>query len=224
VYHKVRLVPFGEWLPWFNVIPGFQEHIVQVGSFTPGEGPVVFAIPVRTGGWEPAPIGVGGAAEASEDPGAEALRRLEPPQVRFATSICFESVFSSLHRWMAREGADFLVNITNDAWYGRSSGPWQHFQIAVLRAVETGRPLVRCANTGITAVVSPAGRVMERLPFYEEGVLTAEVAVDPGAALTVYARWGDWWAVGCLVVGVAALVFPRRREGGRGGSRAGQAG
>lgn len=236
VYHKVRLVPFGEWLPWFNVIPGFQENIVQVGSFNPGSGPVLFTVPVRHGGWTP---GMGDEEVTGDDVGAideeetasedetfgtrdtanrteRALDRLTPPQVRLATSICFESVFSDLHRWMAREGADVLSNITNDAWYGRTSGPAQHFQIAALRAVETGRPLIRCANTGITAIVSPTGRVEERLPFYEEGTLTVQVPVRRFASLTLYTRWGDWWAVGCLAVAAAALAateLRRRRVG-----------
>lgn len=221
VYHKTRLVPFGEYVPWLHVIPGFQEHIVQVGSFTPGSGPVVFTVPVRHGGWQPGDSARSDRSDRSDgsnrsDPAEEsrppnsspnrALDLLSPPQIRLATSICFESVYSDHHRAMARSGADLLVNITNDAWYGRTSGPNQHLQICVLRAVETGRPLIRCANTGITVVVSPAGRILERLPFYEQGTLNAEIAVAKDAPQTLYTRWGDWWAIGCLLLGVAALL------------------
>lgn len=217
VYHKIRLVPFGESAPWLDKIPGFADKITQVASFTPGEAPVVFRVDARTKftlGEKP------GQAE-STDKTLAALERISPPQVRFAVEICFESIFAELHGRMARAGADLLVNTTNDAWYGRSSGPDQHFQFAIMRAVETGRPFLRCANTGHTAVLSPAGRVIERIAFYERGILRADVPVWPNAPQTIYTRMGDVFAVwsliaGVLSVGVALLLG--RRNGGAGGA------
>lgn len=211
VYHKVRLVPFGEWLPFFNLIPGFQEKIVQIASFTPGEGPVIFPVAARQ---RALAASESAAREDSQarPAAAEADRIFDPPQARFASSICFESLFADLHRKMARAGADLLLNITNDAWYGRSSGPFQHFQICVWRAVETRRPMIRCANTGITALISPAGRIIERLPFYEKGVLEIELPVWKDAPQTLYTKWGDTFAVLCLLVGIAAMIEARHRR------------
>ncbi len=215
VYHKVRLVPFGEWVPWFNLIPGFQENIVQIGSFTPGDGPVLFAVSARGGEEKTADSPEKGADEGYKDNKNSAdasdasnlpRQRLAPPQVRFSAGICFESIFSSLYRQMARRGAHLLANVTNDAWYGRSAGPAQHFQFSVLRAVETGRPLVRAANTGITAVISPAGRVADRIPFGEKGILRAAIPVDAAAPLTLYGRLGDWFALLCLALAATLTV------------------
>lgn len=211
VYHKVRLVPFGEWLPLFNLIPGFQEKIVQIASFTPGEGPVVFPVAARQRALAAADSTKPGNAEA-RPAAAEADRIFDPPQVRFASSICFESLFADLHRKMARAGADLMINITNDAWYGRSSGPFQHFQILVWRAVETRRPMVRCTNTGITALISPAGRIVERLPFYEKGILEIELPVWKDAPKTLYTLWGDTFAVVCLLIGIGTVIGARRQR------------
>jgi len=213
VYHKTRLVPFGEWLPWFHIIPGLQENIVQIASFTPGEGPVVFPVSARAA--PPAAAETASARPVSDAAGAS-LENLAPPQIRFSSGICFESIFSDLHRKMARAGASLLGNITNDAWYGRSSGPEQHFQFACVRAAETGRPLLRAANTGITALISPAGRVVEQLPFYEKGILITEAAAPPDAPLTFYARVGDLFSLLCLCAAAAALLagplLARRRR------------
>ena len=185
VYHKIRLVPFGEWLPWLDAIPFLQEKIVQVGSFTPGKSPVLFEVPLR-------------------NVPSEKTERLS--SIRISGGICFESIFPDLHRKMAHVGADVLLNVTNDGWYEQTSGPFQHFQFAVLRAVETGRPLIRCANTGVTAVISPTGRILDRLPFYEKGVLKTSFKVHPYPQQTLYTRWGYRWVIGCLALS-ATMTF-----------------
>ena len=102
------------------------------------------------------------------------------------------------------------MNVTNDAWYGRSSAPHQHFAMAVFRAVENGKYLVRAANTGITAVVDPRGRVLERTALFEPAVLVRDVPFVPGK--TFYARHGDVFAWACLAAAATLTLATRRRR------------
>ena len=106
-------------------------------------------------------------------------------------------------------GADLIVNISNDTWFGRSIGPMQHMQIARMRALENGRYLLRATNNGITAIVAPNGKVVSKLPQFEQGVLVGEVAAMRG--LTPYSRWLDIPIVllSMVLVAVAAVVRHR---------------
>ncbi len=117
---------------------------------------------------------------------------------RLGVQICYEIIFPSICRRMVENGADIIVNITNDAWYGRTSAPYQHFSMTVLRAVENRRSLVRAANTGISGFVDPAGRIrghtglyVKSTPVYRVPVMTAD---------TVYNRIGDWPAKFCVIL------------------------
>jgi apolipoprotein N-acyltransferase len=111
------------------------------------------------------------------------------------------------------ERPGWLLNLTNDGWFGASAGPYQHFQQARVRAIEEGLPLVRAANTGISAVVDPLGRVIKSLPLGSEGVLDAPLpqAIPP----TLYARVGDGPLF--VVLGLAILMVLRSRKTGRNG-------
>ena len=108
---------------------------------------------------------------------------------------------------MPGERAGWLLNLTNDGWFGLSSGPYQHFEQARLRAIEQGLPLVRAANTGISAVVDPLGRIVGSLPLGTEGLLDAPL--PKAIAPTVYARFGDRFAG--LALAVALVLVVRRR-------------
>ena len=125
------------------------------------------------------------------------------PEASFGTVICYEVIFPELFRGFVARGADFMVNITNDAWFGRTSGPWQHLGMLPLRAVEHRVAIARAANTGISAFVEPSGRVARWLPLFERGVLDGRVR--PRGRTTLYTRWGDWLAYGCI--GLSALGF-----------------
>jgi apolipoprotein N-acyltransferase len=103
--------------------------------------------------------------------------------------ICFESIFPGIARQSTRDGADLLVNITNDGWFGLTPGPYQHFEMAIVRAVENHRYLVRSANEGISAVVDPVGRVAAPLALYKEGVVIE--TIRPLTRVTIYTRVGD---------------------------------
>jgi apolipoprotein N-acyltransferase len=127
---------------------------------------------------------------------------------KLGLSICYEDAFGSLQREALRQ-ATLLINVTNNAWYGDSTAPHQHLQIARMRALEAGRFLVRAANDGITAVIEPEGRLVGRLPQFQQAVLRANV--QPMIGLTPYARVGNYPVViGCFwLLGVA--VWRRRR-------------
>ena len=122
-----------------------------------------------------------------------------------STAICYEIVYPHLAREAVRQGAELLTTVTNDAWYGESSAPYQHFALASIRAVEQGRYLARVANTGISGVVDPYGRVIGGTRVFEEAVVVAEVRFLQGR--TLYATIGDLVAQIALVVAGLTMVW-----------------
>jgi apolipoprotein N-acyltransferase len=189
-YRKIRLVPFGEYVPLqavFTLGGRVAAKLVQeVSDFSPGREAVTGEVDGhRIGGY-----------------------------------ICYEAIFPALVRRFTAQGAELLVNVTNDAWYGRTSAPHQHLAMAAFRAVENRRYLVRAANTGITAVVDPWGRVLEATPLFEQAVLVREVPLV--AEPSFYARRGDVFAHGCAAIAIALVAasfgWPLRK-GTRPGSR-----
>jgi apolipoprotein N-acyltransferase len=127
------------------------------------------------------------------------------PGAPFGTVICYEIIFPELFREFVAGGASFMVNITNDAWFGQTSGPWQHLATLPLRAVEHRVAIARAANTGVSAFVEPSGRVSEFLPLFERGLLRHRVVLR--TRTTLYTRLGDWLAYGCLGLGAGVLGF-----------------
>lgn len=128
--------------------------------------------------------------------------------------ICYEGIFPSLSVEMVRSGADFLVNITNDAWFGKTSAPYQHFSMAVFRAIENRRSLVRAANTGISGYIDPVGRVMETSPLFETAVLSRSIPLIKDHE-TFYTRHTDWLGMVCLIASglviVLQLIFKHKK-------------
>jgi apolipoprotein N-acyltransferase len=130
--------------------------------------------------------------------------------VPFTPLICFESVFPYLCREGVEEGAELFVNITNDGWFGDTPGPFQHAQMAIARAVEFRRWLVRSANSGVSMVVSPAGEVVQSLGLYQAGVMVVDVELL--RVRTWYERYGDApLVVAGLLLAAAAGLLGRRR-------------
>jgi apolipoprotein N-acyltransferase len=122
----------------------------------------------------------------------------------FGTVICYEVIFPDLFRRFVAGGASFMVNITNDAWFGDSGGPLQHLAMVPLRAVENHIAIVRAANTGVSAFVLPSGAIQATLPLGERGTLRAEVPLRRGE--TFYTRFGNVFAYACAAVSGAALA------------------
>ena len=150
---------------------------------------------------------------------AEFIAELEPgsrvsvfpgPPAPFAVVICYEGVFPELVREFVRGGARLIVNMTNDAWFGRTSGPWQHLAMYPFRAVEHRVSVVRAANTGVSAFIAPTGQIVRRVPLYERTTLTERVPLRAGE--TVYSRFGDWLAYLALGVTGASLAARARQR------------
>jgi apolipoprotein N-acyltransferase len=127
---------------------------------------------------------------------------------RLSVNICYEDAFGSELAGWSRD-ATMLVNVTNDAWYGRSVAAWQHNQIAAMRAKETGRPMLRATNTGVTSVIEADGAVRIQLPWFRRGIL--ETTVTGRSGTTPFMRWGNAIAVlAALVLAALAALAARR--------------
>jgi apolipoprotein N-acyltransferase len=134
-------------------------------------------------------------------------RAMEVPRApKMLPLICYEAIFPDA-AVPDGERPGWLVNLTNDGWFGISTGPYQHFQQARVRAIEEGLPLVRAANTGISGVIDPVGRVIASLPLGAEGVVDARLPAT--IAPTLYARYGDAALILFLIAG--AIIVVRRR-------------
>jgi apolipoprotein N-acyltransferase len=170
-----------------------KAHLVPFGEY----------VPLRR--WLPVDKITPGTMDLSAGPGPRtiALPGLPP----FAALICYEAIFPGAVVDESDRPA-WMLNATNDAWYGRTSGPFQHFAIARTRAVEEGLPLVRVANNGISAVVDAAGRVLARTSLDEIGYV--DVALPAAAARTPYDRVGDWSWFGLLLLGAVPVALRLR--------------
>ena len=180
-----------------------KVHLVPFGEYVPLKALLFFAKPL---------------VEAVSDfaPGTE-VNTLPVGSGRLSTAICYEVVYPGLIREGVQNGSALLTTITNDAWFGRSSAPWQHFAMAAMRAVEQGRYLVRAANTGISGVVDPYGRVLFQGGLFVEGAWTADVRLIE--AKTIYGQAGDWVVWASLLLTALALATTvakaRSREGAK---------
>lgn len=165
-------------------------HLVPFGEYVPLSGVIGF---VR--GW---------AEFISElTPGSHAVVFPGPP-APFGVVICYEGIFPALYRRFIDNGARLMVNMTNDAWFGRTSGPLQHLAMYPFRAVEHRTAVVRVANTGVSAFIAPTGRIVESLGLFERGTLTERVPLRRGR--TLYTRLGEWFAYLSLAVSGLTLA------------------
>lgn len=143
--------------------------------------------------------------------GKKDITPLKHNDVSLGILICFEAIFPEMARSYSKKGADILVNLTNDAWFGKTSAPYQHLSMAVFRAVENRRPLIRAANTGFSAFISPHGELIEKGALFKEEVLKAKVKI-PTAQTTCYARIGDVFAVAFLLISLLKIILAIRQK------------
>jgi apolipoprotein N-acyltransferase len=186
VYHKRKLVMFGEYIPLVNSLP-FVKYLTPItGSFTPGTKPEVF--------------------------------HLGSLRVNAAPLICFEDTFPETARTSAGTNVDFLVNLTNDGWFGNSAAQWQHMATAVFRAVENNLPLICCANNGITCWIDSHGRVQRIFrdkagSVYGAGAMTVDVPMSRAGTErtpTFYNHHGDLFGWICAAVALSILARPKK--------------
>jgi apolipoprotein N-acyltransferase len=175
IYKKVHLVPFGEYFPLRKIF-FFLEPFVPIGDFSSGKEFVVF-----------------NTKNSKNNP------------VYFGVLICFEDTIAELSRKFVQQGAEFLVNITNDAWFKKSSSPYQHVQASVFRAVENRVYVLRAANTGVTCVIDACGRIAKRLgniqgrDIFVKGFITSQVYKTNTNKPSVYTRIGDLFILFCII-------------------------
>lgn len=193
--------PQGKILAFYDKV-----HLVPFGEYVPMKRllPFVQRLVVSAGDFLP----------------GENVAPLPLPRAPAGVLICFESIFPELGREMTEKGAALLVNLTNDAWYGMSSAPFQHFAMAVFRAVENRRPVVRAANTGISAFILPSGKILGQSDLFTEALLTGEIPL-PDSRRTLYTRYGDWFALLLTILSAVNIFFAYwyTRKGNRGRHR-----
>lgn len=179
IYRKMRLVPFGERVPYLDYFPWLDRLSFSLSGIT---------------SWQK-------GREAT----VMTFRKTTGEQVRMANIICYESIFPSLVSGFVRRGAQFLTLVTNDGWYGTSYGPWQHAAIGRLRCIENRRAMARCANTGVTLFYDTCGRTYAETPWWQLSVLAADVPLEN--TLTFYTTHPDLVPHVCLVIaGVIVVV------------------
>jgi apolipoprotein N-acyltransferase len=191
VHKKSILVPFAERIPYAETFRWFIEPLkwnVGISSWGKGNDTVVCVLPLKDG-----------------------------RQVQFSGMICYESVYPNYVREFVQQGAEFLVVITNDSWWGNTSGAYQHAAFASLRAVETRRWVVQCANGGISLVVDPCGTIQRTTKLYTSTTLVAGIGLRSDQ--TFYVRYGDVVGKGCfgasllMLLAVASQIFGRKYHG-----------
>jgi apolipoprotein N-acyltransferase len=179
-YDKIHLVPFGEYIPFQNLLTFAHKLTGRVSSFSRGTRRSVFLLPSANGTTH-----------------------------RYGVFICYESVFADEVRQFAKSGAEVLVNISDDGWYGDTSAPWQHLNMERMRAIENRRWILRDTNTGVTASIDPNGVVRQSIPRHTVDALPAEFAFRDD--ITFYAAHGDVFAWACVVLSLAVVVSAGRK-------------
>lgn len=187
-YDKRHLVPFGEYIPLRPVLFFLDKLVEGIGDFEAGQMSTVLVLPAHGEALSIGPAASPTAAIA-DSAGAAA---------RFGVVICFEVIFPNLVRQFVENGAEFMVTITNDAWFGASAAPFQHFGMVVFRAVENRVAFARAANTGVSGFIDPQGRILRATPIFTEAAVTGRIPV--GTASTFYTQHGDVFAYFCAII------------------------
>lgn len=196
-YDKLRLVPFGEYVPFRFALGYFVPPMV--GDFTPGREAAVNTLRLKT------QHAVLQNEETDWQPGLERTTNF----ARTGTFICYEAAYPNLVRQFVRSGATLLINISNDAWFGNTAGARQHLAHARMRAIENDRDLVRVTNSGISALITADGRAADELPMFTPAAKVWQAHLN--SRETFYTRYGDWFPLVCTLISLIALAITFRR-------------
>ena len=174
-YDKIRLLPFGEYLPYRDRIQWSVIGIPDIKEYLPGKDYHILSLAGH----------------------------------KFAVPICWENIFPSMARTFVLNGAEFIINVTNEAWFGKTAAPYQFLSMNVLRAAENRRYVLRCANTGISCIIDPYGKILNRVSdekgndLFVRGFLTGDIT--PIQTKTFYTSFGEWFV--WLCASIAAIVL-----------------
>jgi apolipoprotein N-acyltransferase len=207
VYYKHVLLPFGEYVPGASWLP-LLSRWRTTGRFVGAEASHPLTLNPSYSAQEERAEG----SPSPDEPDFWSRRALTPPlaaaedehdsrarlTIPFGPSICFEAIWPGAYNQLVRAGAEFLVNITDDGWFGNTAGPYEHLNAARLRAVETRRWLVRASNSGVSAFIDPMGNIVDSLTLGAVGTISH--SITPGQSLTPYVRYGDWPVYLSLVI------------------------
>ncbi|MDP3732740.1 MAG: apolipoprotein N-acyltransferase [Candidatus Omnitrophota bacterium] len=196
-YDKLHLVPFGEYIPLRKVFR-FLETVVPIGDFSRGKEYTIFSFDKQID-------------SLSRYPVIPLSRSIGNGQTKFSVLICFEDLFPDLSREFVKRGAGFLINITNDAWFKKTSSPYQHLSASVFRAVENRVFLVRAANTGVSGFIAPTGRIISLVGdkfgdnTFIPGYKTQDIFVAKQAN-SFYTRYGNIFVTLCLLFVLGGII------------------
>jgi apolipoprotein N-acyltransferase len=178
-YDKIHLVPYGEYIPYKDLFSFAHKLTGKVSEFTPGDERKVFNLTTQNG-----------------------------QHHRYGVFICYEAVFADEVRHFAQLGAEVLVNISDDGWYGDTSAPWQHLNMARMRAIENRRWILRDTNNGVTASIDPYGAVRQSIPRHAIDALPAQFGFRND--ITFYTTHGDVFAWLCALVSIVLIAWALR--------------
>ncbi len=195
-YDKVRLVPFGEYVPFRSLLGRFVPTIT--GDFAAGDEAVVNLLRLETR--RAALLTTdSGSFDPSIDPAIERTTNF----IRLGGFICYEAAYPDHVRRFVKDGATLLVNVSNDGWFGNTAGARQHLNHVRMRAIENDRDIIRVTNSGISALISAEGAVIDPLPQFIAGSQFWQAQARRN--ITTYVRYGDWFAISALILTVLLL-------------------
>lgn len=175
-YHKMHLLPFGEFVPGAETFPVLKSWFPDVRDYGRGDAPMLLTL----------------------------------GELKLGPQICYEGLFDTVSRDLANLGAQILVNVTNDSWYGDWMEPWQHYYITMAKAVETRRPLIRATNTGLSGLVDSHGRIHEISPISSHWTKLFEVPYRKEPVKPTFLSWGFYFDWAFLLAGLALILhLPR---------------
>jgi apolipoprotein N-acyltransferase len=190
-YGKSHPVPFAENIPFWNIkiVSSFFKNIIGINNqgWVLGEPNIIFKLPINDGKY-----------------------------VNFGAPICFEDSFPYITRGLIKNGADILINLSNDSWSKTVSGETQHLAAARLRTIETRRTLIRSTNAGVSTIIDPWGKMNHTLPLYQPDTVTTTIPIYIADNLTVYTILGDWFPIMMiLIIGLYMLheIYIKKRRG-----------
>jgi len=184
-FHKIKLLLFGEYLPFSKYFPSIKKLSPATGDYVPG-------------------------SELN-------LMNIDELGVKIAPLICYEDIIPSFSRNFKNQGANLLINLTNDAWFGETIAPYQHLLLSVPRAVENRTYLIRATNTGVSAIIDPLGRVVKKSDIFVQQTLSAEIRLMNNGN-TFYVKYGHYFYLVCLIITLIYLgitINSRRKNAGK---------